>query len=232
MKVGDVMTHGVITIEPDSSVADAARRMLENRIGGMPVVDQEGRILGMLSEDDLLHRPELGTERHRSWWLGLVAKPSSYADEYVKSHGHKVRDAMTRQVVSVDEDASLAEVVRLMERNRVTRLPVLRDGMLVGIVTRGNLLHALASAAEFTEPTADDRTLREHVLAAFGSEPWAHRARDSVVVKDGIVHLGGSVNFEWEREAMRVTAEGVPGVKGVEDHIVVLSPLADGAATL
>ena len=119
-----------------------------------------------------------------------------------------------------------------MERNYVTRLPVLRDGALVGVVTRGNLLHALASAAEFTEPTADDRTLREQVLAAFGSEPWALQARDSIVVKDGIVHLGGSVNFEWERQAMRVTAEGVAGVKGVEDHIVVVNPLADGAAAL
>jgi CBS domain-containing protein len=232
MKAGDIMTRRVITIDPDSTVGNAARRMLDDRIGGMPVVDEEGRIVGMLSEDELLHRAEIGTERHRSWWLRLLAKPSSYADEYVKSHGHKVRDVMTRQVVSVDENAPLAEVVRLMEKNHVTRLPVLRDGTLVGIVTRSNLMHALASAAEFTEPTADDRTLRERVLAAFESAPWAPQVRDTVVVKDGIVHLGGSVNFEWERQAMRVTAESVAGVKGVEDHIVVINPLADGAAAL
>jgi len=232
MKVGDVMTRRVVTIDPDSSVADAARCMIENRIGGMPVVDEEGRIMGMLSEDDLLHRAEIGTERHRPWWLGFIVRPASYADGYVKSHGHKVKDVMTRQVVSVDENASLADVVRLMERNRVTRLPVLRDGRLAGIITRSNLMHALASAAEFSEPTADDRTLRERVLAAFGSEPWAQQARDNVVVTNGIVHLGGSVNFEWERQAMRVTAEGAPGVKGVEDHIVVINPLADGAAAL
>ena len=230
MKAADVMTPRVITIDPDSSVGDAAQRMLENRISGMPVVDASGRLVGMISEGDLLHRTELGTERQRrSWWLTLFARPAMEADEYVKSHGRKVRDAMSRSVVSVGPDTALDEVVRVLERNRIKRVPVVQDGKLLGIVSRANLLHVLASAARLAEPSADDRTLRERVLAALEAEAWAPRAPENVVVKDGVVHLWGSVSTESQRDALRVAAETVAGVKGVENHITVVDPIADGA---
>ena len=230
MKAADVMTPRVITIDPDSSVADAARRMLENRISGMPVVDASGRLVGMISEGDLLHRAEMGTERRRrSWWLMFFTTPSAGADEYVKSYGRKVGDVMSRSVVSVGPDTSLDEIVRVLEKNRIKRVPVVQDGKVLGIVSRANLLHVLASAAELAEPSADDRTLRERVVAALRAQAWAPRAPENVVVKDGIVHLWGSVSSESQRQALRVAAETVPGVRGVEDHINVVDPIAEGA---
>ncbi len=212
MKAADVMTPRVITIDPDSSVADAARRMLENRISGMPVVDAGGRLVGMISEGDLLHRAELGTERRpRSWWL------------------RKVGDAMTQSVVSVGPDTPIDEVVRILEGKRIKRVPVVQDGRVLGIVSRANLLQVLASGTRLAEPSPDDRTLRERVLAALGSEPWAPRVPENVVVKDGIVHLWGAVSTESQRQALRVAAETVPGVRGVEDHITVADPISEGA---
>src|SRR3954447_2096274 len=161
MKVADIMTHDDITVDPDSSVADAAQRMLEHRISGLPVVDGAGRVVGVISEGDLLHRAETGTERRRgagaSWWLRLVSGPAAEAGDYLKAHGRAVRDVMSQPVVSIDENATLDEVVRVLENRRIKRVPVLRDGTrLVGIVSRANLLQALASgaAASVAGPTA------------------------------------------------------------------------------
>ncbi|HEY0524257.1 MAG TPA: CBS domain-containing protein [Stellaceae bacterium] len=236
MKAADIMTRHVITIGPDSSVADAARHMLEHRISGLPVVDGTGRVVGVISEGDLLHRAETGTERRRgtgaSWWLRLVAGPAAEAGDYLKAHGRAVRDVMSQPVVSVDENATLDEVVRVLENRRIKRVPVLRDGtQLVGIVSRANLLQALASgaAAAVAEPTADDRDLQERILSALKDQPWAPRAGTTVVVKDGIVHLWGSVSSEEQQRALRAAAETVPGVKAVEDHVSVVNPVSDGA---
>jgi len=231
MNAADVMTRSVITIDPDCSVAEAAKRMIDTRISGMPVVDAQGNMVGLISESDLLHRTEMGTERRqrRSWWLALIAGPTNVADDYVKSHGHKVSDVMTESVVTVGPDISLDEIVRTLERRHIKRLPVLDNGKLVGIVTRANLLHVLASAADVQAPSADDRTLRERVLDALAAERWASRAPENVVVKDGIVHLWGSVSSESQHHAMRIAAESVPGVKGVVDHMAVVNPIADGA---
>jgi CBS domain-containing protein len=234
MKAADVMTRRLITIDPDSSVADAAKSMLENRISGLPVIDGQGRLVGLISEGDLLHRAEMGTQQRprRSWWLNLISGPTGAADDYIKSHSRKVRDVMTQSVVSVSPDASINDIVRVLERHRIKRVPVLDNGQLVGIVSRANLLQALASAAEVHEPSADDRTLRDRVLAELAAQPWAPDYTENIMVKDGIVHLWGSVSTESQHHALRVAAESVPGVKGVEDHVTVVDQFAGGAGGL
>jgi CBS domain-containing protein len=229
MKAGDIMTRNVITIDADSTVAEAAKRMLDHRISGMPVVDPQGRVIGVISEGDLLRRTETGTERRASWWLGLVAGASSQAEHFTKSHGRTVRDVMSAKLISVDENAPLNEVVHLMESRRIKRVPVVRNHDVVGIISRANLMRVLTTL----EPGAvtgsvDDKTIRERVLAAYAEQPWAPDFGENVVVKDGVVHLWGSVRTESQRNALVVGARNVEGVKDVVDHIDVVSPVAEG----
>ncbi len=232
MNAADIMTRRLITIDPDSSVADAANRMLESRISGMPVIDAEGRVVGLISEGDLLRRSEMGTDQpqQRSWWLRLISGPTDDADDYIKSHSRKVKDVMTQSVVSISPDTSLSDIVRVLDRHRIKRVPVVDNGRLVGIVSRANLLQALtASTAQMREASADDRTLRDRIVAELASQPWAPESNENIMVKDGIVHLWGVVSNESQRDALRVAAESVPGVKGVENHITVANQFAGSA---
>jgi CBS domain-containing protein len=234
MNAADIMTRNVITIDPENTVADAARLMLDHRISGLPVCDAARRMVGMISEGDLIRRAEAGTERRKSWWLAALTGASSQAEHYVKAHGHRVRDVMSTTVISVDESTDLNEVVGLMERNRIKRVPVLRGDRLVGIISRANLMQVLVSVA--TEVAAgtpdDDATLRCRVLAELEGQPWAPAAGDNVVVRNGVVHLWGSVRTEVQRDAMRIAAETIAGVGKVVDHLDVSDPVAEGIAGL
>ncbi|PWC76798.1 CBS domain-containing protein [Azospirillum sp. TSH64] len=230
MKAIDLMTPRVITIGPDATVADAARTMLENHISGLPVVDAAGKVVGIISEGDLLRRVELGTERHRSWWLGLVSGGTLPAEDFIKSHARKVADVMTAHVTTVDESASPEEVVRVMETRRIKRVPVVRHGALVGIISRANLLRALASVSpETPAAAADDRDLKERVAAAVKELSWDSRSHDAIVVRNGVVQLWGFVSSVSQRDALRIAAERVPGVKSVENNIQVVDPAESGA---
>ncbi len=231
MKAADIMTRQVITIAPDATVAEAAQRMLENRISGLPVCDATGRLVGVISEGDLLRRAETGTVRRASWWLAMLAghAPTQAAD-YTKSHGRTVRDTMSSTIISANEETPLEEVVRMMEANRIKRVPVMRDGKLVGIISRANLLHVLASIAPDVAPAADDdRALRDRILEKLRAEPWAPEISDNIVVRNGVVHLWGSVRTDSQRDALRVAAETTPGVKRVENHLAVIDHVAEGA---
>ena len=217
MRAADVMTTEVITVGEDASVQDAAKLMAGRGISAVPVVDRERRVIGMVSEGDLLHRAETGTERRRSWWLEMVAATNRLAAEYVKSHSASVNDVMTRDVISVTEETTVADIAILLETNRFKRVPVLRDGKLVGIVSRANLVRALAmtinerpSGAE-----ADDRAIRDSLLAELKAQKWAEVSP----VKDGIVHLWSSYYSDQEKRALVVAAESIPGVRRVEDHM-------------
>lgn len=230
MKAIDLMTPRVITIGPDATVAEAARTMLENHISGLPVVDADGKVVGIISEGDLLRRVELGTERHRSWWLGLVSGGTLPAEDFIKSHARKVADVMTAHVTTVDESASPEEVVRVMETRRIKRVPVVRRGALVGIISRANLLRALASVSpETPAAAADDRDLKDRVTAAVKELSWDSRSHDAIVVRNGVVQLWGFVSSGSQRDALRVAAERVPGVKAVENNIQVVDPAESGA---
>jgi len=218
MKASDVMTVGAATIRSDASVPEGARLMLQYAISGLPVVDATGHLVGIITEGDFLRRPEAGTERrHRPRWLEFLLGPGRLADEYVHSHSRKVEEVMTREVVAVAEETPVGEIARLMERHRIKRVPVIRDNRVVGIVSRANLLRGLARLAdEAPAATANDLAHREQILAELDAQAWGRRAPIDVVVRNGIVQLWGPVSDERVAQALRVAAENVPGVKGVE----------------
>ena len=227
MNAADVMTGELLSVRPDSSVFEAIRVMLDHRISGLPVIDDAGRLIGILTEGDLLRRSETGTERHRPRWLEILMGPGRMAGEYVRTHGRKVGEIMTREVVSVTPESGLNEIVELMERRRIKRVPVLDGDKLVGIVTRADLLRALARTREEqpASPTSDDE-IRERILAELARAAWVPRDGIAITVENGVVDLSGVILEENERAALRVAAENVPGVKAVEDHLVWVEPVS------
>jgi len=225
MKAEDVMTRDVVSITPDATVLQAARLMLQHHISGLPVVDEDGKLVGVLSEGDFLRRRETRTEHRRSRWLEFLMGPGRIAAEYSHSHGSKVSEVMTADVQTVADDTPLEEVVELMERKRIKRVPVLCGEQLVGIVTRSNLMHAMVSMARIAQPAGkDDATIRETLLAEIQKADWAPAAMTNVVVRDGVVELWGAIVDERQREAIKVAAENIPGVKAVRDHLVWIEP--------
>ncbi len=227
MLASDVMTRDIVSIAPDAPIREAIRLMLDRRVSGLPVVDGAGKLVGILTEGDLLHRSEIATERHRWHWLEFVMGPARMAGEYVKTHGRMVGELMTREVVTVGGDAPLGEIVALMERRRIKRLPVIDGGALVGIVSRADLLAALARALDAQPaPEGGDAEIRRRVLAELEKANWAPRAGVTIAVADGIVDLEGVVFDEHERAALRVAAENVPGVKGISDRLVWVEPVS------
>jgi len=228
MQARDVMTTQVVTVSPDASVREVARILLINRISAVPVVDKQGCILGMLSEGDLMRRVEAGTDGSGSWWLSLLAGAEYRAEAFVKSHGLHAKDVMTREVVSVSEGVSLAEVATLLERHRIKRVPVILDGKLVGIVSRANLLHGLVAQRADVAPSPSDDEIRTAIMDA-QIKIGIPRPFLNIVVSDGVVHLWGATESEAERKAVRVAAETTPGVKRIEDNLFVLSARLKGA---
>ena len=220
MKAKDVMTSPVISVEPDASIWEAVRIMLQRRISGLPVIDKGGRLVGMVSEGDFLRRAETGTQRQRSRWLEFLIGPGRLADEYTRSHGRKVQEIMTPDPVTVAEETPLEEIVRTMENRRIKRLPVVRGKHVVGIVTRANLVHALAGVArELMPTTASDEAIRARLLADLTKEPWAPVGLIDPIVRNGVVELWGMITEERQRQALITAAENVPGVKAVRDYL-------------
>jgi CBS-domain-containing membrane protein len=227
MNAADVMHHRVVTVTPETAVAEAARQMLRHGVSGLPVVDQAGAVVGMVTEGDLLRRAETGTEHKRPHWLEFLLGPGPLAADYVRAHGRKVGEVMTRRVIAVAPETELAEVVELMERHRIKRLPVLDGGRLVGIVSRASLLPVLAHcAAAAPAPAASDRDLHRRVKAALDQQNWTLPASVVAVVRDGVVDLHGVILDERERQALRVMVENVPGVTGVRDHLAWVEPVS------
>ena len=226
MKASDVMTRNVLTVGRETSVADAIRVMLDKNVSGLPVLDN-GKIVGIVTEGDLLRRSETGTAKHRPRWLEILMGPGRMAGEYVRTHGRKVEAIMTTDLVSVAGDTPLDEVVGLMERRRIKRVPVIEGDVLVGIVSRLDLLRALLRTIEgqHSEDRGDD-DIREQILAELAKAAWGPRDGLSISVKDGVVDLNGVILEEKEREALRVVAENVPGVRAVEDHLVWIEPVS------
>ena len=225
------MVTNVITVGPDSSVREIANILLKHRISALPVVDKYGKLIGIISEGDLARRAELETDYRRSWWLEMFTRKSSkeLAIEYVKSHARKVKDLMTRDVVTAKPTTPLRDVAALLERHHIKRVPILSSGKVVGIISRANLIQALASLRKEIEPkTVADSMIRKKVMARFRSERWSKHAVLNATVQDGIVKLWGIVDSEIEKEAARVTAESITGVRAIENNVLVL-PAGNGA---
>jgi CBS domain-containing protein len=219
LAAADVMTTDVITVSSETTIRDVATLLHSKRISGVPVVDAAGNILGIVTEGDLVIREAIVGEHRRSWWLALFDDPTVLARDYAKTHGRIARDVMTTSVISVGPAATLPEIAKTLERHRIKRVPVVKDNKLIGIITRSNLLQALAAADVSRPGVHDDRAIREQLLAELQKQPWVHMALKNVVVQDGVVSLWGMVSTDDERRALRIAAENVPGVKGVEDQL-------------
>ncbi|MFB9122649.1 CBS domain-containing protein [Paraburkholderia dipogonis] len=219
MRASDVMTSNVISVTPEMTVREVARVFVDNGISGAPVLDHDGHVAGMISEGDLLRRTEIGTdERTRSSWLDFWSA-SEEARDYIKTHAVKVRDVMTTDVVAVQPETELREVAGILETRRIKRVPVTNAGRLVGIVSRANLVQALASVPD--EPVSDvalsDGEIRAMLMGELAGRKWSFAGRN-IVVTDGVVHLWGIFHSLEAVEAVRVAAQTIPGVKRVEDH--------------
>jgi CBS domain-containing protein len=224
MNAADVMSSTVIAISQDAPLSQAARLMIDNHISGLPVLDPAGHPVGVLTEGDLLQRIETGTAGKAPGWLSVIFTPGRLASSYVQTHGRRVSDVMTPDPITIDEATPLAEVSELMRTRRVKRLPVTRDGKVVGIVSRADLVHALAKELDTPAASASDAVIRNAILAELASQPWAPRRSFTIAVEDGVVDLDGVVFDVRERDAIRVAAENVPGVKQVENRLVVVEP--------
>ncbi|WP_315704516.1 MULTISPECIES: CBS domain-containing protein [unclassified Bradyrhizobium] len=219
MRAHQIMTRPVITVTPETSIVEAANVMLQRHVSGLPVVDGGGKLVGVVSEGDFIRRSEIGTGRKRGRWLRFILGPGKSAADFVHEHGRKVSEVMTKTPLTITEDTALAEIVDIMEKNHVKRLPVTRGDLVVGIVSRANLLQAVASLArQVPDPTADDDHIRNRVIDTLEKNDWCPFGL-SVIVKDGIVHLSGVITEERSRQAAMVAAENVDGVKKVHDHL-------------
>ncbi|HDR9512049.1 histidine kinase [Burkholderia cepacia] len=218
----DVMTTPVIFATPEMGVQETAKLLVEHSISAVPVADADGKLIGIISEGDLVRRVEIGTgARRRSWWLELLASSRELASQYVKEHAQTVKDLMSINVVTVDEDTPLSEVAELLERYRIKRVPVVKNDKVTGLVSRADLVRALASDThDNRQPVARaDAEVREAILHAMSGQRWA-LTRGQVIVKKGEVHLWGVIFSEEERKAVCVAAQTVPGVKRVISHLV------------
>ena len=220
-----IMTRPVVVVPADASVYDAAEILLSSRIGAAPVVDADGTLLGIVSEADLMHRPEIATVPGRSWLSRLLSDEAGVARDFVRSHSHRVADVMTRKVVTAGEQSSLKEIAALMDRHGVKRIPILRDGRLVGIVSRANLLQGLLARRPVPpDDDAADEKARAAVAAALARRSWTTAWPIDVVLHDGVVHLWGIVASPEVRTACQVAAEAVQGVSRVVNHIMIVPP--------
>jgi CBS domain-containing protein len=220
MKVSDVMTRRVISVTPEATVRHAIHLMLANHISGLPVIDDKGKLVGIVSEGDFLRRSEIGTERKRSRWLIAFLGPNEPAHDYVHSHGLKVKEVMTCEPIKVQEDTQLDQVVHLMESHNIKRLPVVRGEKVVGVVSRANLMRALASIHRAApESSKDDGAIRNQILSEIAKQDWSVGVLVDVIVRDGIADVWGSIADLAQRDALKVLIEKTAGVKQVEDHL-------------
>jgi len=222
MQAADLMTTNVVTVDEDATTQEAAALMLRHHISALPVVDRSGKLVGIVSEGDLMRRAELGTERERSWWLELLTADRDLAADYVKAHGRKVGEVMTRKLITASPDTPINEIALLLEKHAIKRVPILDHGKLVGIVARANLLQALAGlkpAAPAAQP-GKDAEIREEILARLSGVPWRPWLLN-VTVHDGVVDLWGIANGPEQKTAAGVAAENAPGVVAVNNHIIV-----------
>jgi CBS domain-containing protein len=225
MLAGQVMSRTVLAVSLDASIYDAAELMVSAEVAALPVIDGSGRMVGIVSEADLMRRPEIGTEPHKGWLSRAFADSATSAQEYVALHSHRVRDVMTRKVVTVTEETPLSEVADLMTRHRVKRLPVVRGDTVVGIVSRANLVRALVSrdpAVPGARP--EDEALRRGVERAVKDHAWTSPWPVNILVSGGVVHLWGFVANDASSRAYRVAAENVPGVAKVRSHLRHIPP--------
>lgn len=227
MRADDIMSMNVISVSPETDIHEVAKTLLDNHVSAVPVVDDQGKLLGIVSEGDLIRRRESGTERQSSWWLRLFENPNELAQEYVKEHGRTAEDVMTRKVFTVTEETPANEIAEILEKHRIKRVPVVHDGKVVGIVSRANLLHGLIVRKIPVTSKGHETDLKKAVLEEL--RETGVRSLIDVVVSDGEVHLWGSVESDPEKEALEIAASNTPGVTKVVNHVGVYPQIVGGA---
>ena len=227
MKAKDVMTHCLVSIAPDAPILDAIARMIGHQVSGMPVVDADGKLVGVVTEGDFLRRAEIGTKAPRRRWLELLRGPASGADEYARSHGRTVREVMSPNVITVEKETPLSELVGLMEEHGIKRVPVTEEGRVVGIVSRADLMSALAERlSESSKPPASDASIRRTIVTEMKKQAWCPVQSLTIRVRKGFVDVEGTIFDEGQRRAIHVLVENVQGVKGVHDHLTRIEPMS------
>lgn len=224
MLVQSIMTSPAITITPKASVAEAAKLMLENHISGLPVADEEGHVVGIVSESDFLRRGELDTARKRSWWLSLLVSSGKLADEYAHANGRRIDEVMSSPVTSVSPYTDVADAVEILEKKNIKRLPVVANGKIVGIVARSDFLRALSRTLPTNSVSQKDEQIETAIVQELAKQSWIRNGFIQVSVKDGIAELSGTIFDERERLAAKIAAENVAGVKSVSDQIAWVDP--------
>ena len=228
MRVKDVMTKKVIGVQAEADVATAIDLMVSSRVSGLPVIDDGGALVGLLSEADLIRRIEIGTQGKPATWLSCLVHPGRLAEDYARTHGRKVGEIMTREVVTVGPEALLEEAAALMEEKGVRRLPVVSEGKLVGILARADFMRALAGFVRqsYDEPLTSDAEIKRRIEAELGQQSWAPAGMVDVKVSNGGVELHGAITDEAQRSAIRILAENVDGVRTVHDHLAWIEPFS------
>lgn len=219
MNAEDVMVRDIVTVRPESSVTEAIKLLSEHDTSALPVVDDDGNLVGILSEADLLERGELG--HHHPWWIETLMPASKLAEEFAKAHGKKVKEVMSTDLITAKEDTPVSEIAALLERHRIKRLPIVKNGKIVGVVSRSNLIQALASSKPALRAKKEsDRTIRLKLLDRLGKQQWTDFGSRNIIVENGVVHLWGLVGSESERKALTALAEEIPGVARVSDEMI------------
>jgi CBS domain-containing protein len=220
MRVKDAMTKPAIGVLPQASVSEALDKMTRSRFSGLPVINEAGSLVGIVSESDFLRRWELGTESSPLHWLEEFVLPGKSADIYTRTHARRIEEIMSREVATVDENASLGEAVRLMESRRVKRLPVVKEGKVVGMITRADFVRALALFIRepYNDTVVTDAEIKERIQSEMRAQPWAPVATVRFTVKDGVVTLEGTLSYWVHRDAIHALVENVDGVREIHDH--------------
>ncbi|MGO4338487.1 CBS domain-containing protein [Labrys sp. KB_33_2] len=227
MRVADVMTRNVVSVTPQATLSQAIDAMVRAHISGLPVIAEDGRLAGILSEGDLLRRPELGTEKPRASWFSALFKAGHLAQAYAQTHGRRVDDIMTRDVVVVDQNERIEEAVLLMEQHGIKRLPVVEDGRVIGLLSRADLVRVLAEFLRqpYEEQPVGDKAILAAIQAELEAQPWAPAGSIRMEVHNGVVELSGAITDENQRNAVRIIAENTPGVQSVRDNLLWIEPM-------
>jgi CBS-domain-containing membrane protein len=226
MKAKDIMTRDVVTVGPNASVHEVAALLATHHISGIPVTANDKRLLGLVSEGDLVERAEVGAEPKGKWWLEHFSDPQALASRYVKAHGRKAADVMTRQVATVGPDVDLAKVAEILHAHRVKRVPVVQDGKLLGIVTRSDNVEALSGAmGPVASKVRSDGDLQRSILERMRAEPWLDTSYVNVNVDEGKVIIAGLVGSKDEERALCALVEAIAGSGNVADQLEIGLPI-------
>jgi CBS domain-containing protein len=224
MNVAALMSTNIVSVLPSTTLADAVRIMIANRVSGLPVLESDGRLVGMITEGDLLRRTELESEGKQPSWLKVFLMPARVAADYVATHGRHVSEVMTPNPIAISPTTDLAEVARLMLHKHVKRLPVLEAGRMVGIISRSDVLRALARKLVEVPEERTDEEIGAYIKNEIAHAKWAPKSSIKVEVKEKVVNLEGTIFSDEERQAVIVIAENAPGVKEVQDHLIFVDP--------